>query len=170
MPEATPPAVPPELEDALREAWRANCRITRFVLDETSDAGLLCSLSKRGGRDVARQFAHIHDVRRAHLESRAKFLAEDVPKFATKGSKPKPTRAALETALDLSAERIEALLVGVLRGTPRHRGFKRGIFTTLSYFVAHEAHHRGSILLTLKEGGENLQADSRMTIWGWDQI
>ena len=160
----------PELLTALREAWLTNCRITRFVLDETSDAGLACTLSTRGGRDVARQFAHPHDIRRAQLEKRAKDLSEGLPKFAEKGKKVTPSRAELEGALDLSAARVEEFLVGVAEGAKRRRGFKRGLFTTLSYFVAHEAHHRGGILLTLKQCGENLPNASRIGIWAWDQI
>ena len=151
----------------LREAWRTNHRITRFVLDKTSDEGLLCTLSKRGGRNVARQFAHLHDVRLSHLERRAKDLSEGLPKFASKDT---PSRGDLEDALTVSADRIEEFLVGSLERQPKRTGFKKGIFTTLSYFVAHEAHHRGSILLTLKECGHAIEPNDRMAIWAWDQI
>jgi uncharacterized damage-inducible protein DinB len=44
-----------------------------------------------------------------------------------------------------------------------------GIFTTLAYFVAHEAHHRGSILLTLEQHGHMPGKEVTMGIWGWDQ-
>jgi len=65
---------------------------------------------------------------------------------------------------------IEQLLVGSFLGEPKRRGFKKGVFTTLSYFVSHEAHHRGRILLTLKVSGHTLDKDLQMKIWGWDQI
>jgi len=56
----------------------------------------------------------------------------------------------------------------VARHARLDEGFKKGIFTTLSYFIAHESHHRGSILLTLKEAGYNLDKDDRDAIWSWD--
>jgi len=40
----------------------------------------------------------------------------------------------------------------------------------LSYFIAHESHHRGSILLTLKVSGHGLDAASKMAIWDWDRL
>lgn len=158
---------PPELAAELVEAWRTNQRINLFLIERISDQGLACSLSSRGGRNVARQFAHLHNIRVAHLEGRAKALAEGVEKFEGKYS---PNRRELMAALTESGDAIESFLLGVLGGRPRHRGFKRGIFTTLSYFVAHESHHRGSILLTLKQSGHRLDNQTSYAIWAWDQI
>lgn len=61
--------------DELLEAWRTNNRINLFLIDRISDEGMRCTLSKRGGRNVARQFAHLHNVRVWHLEGRARDLA-----------------------------------------------------------------------------------------------
>ena len=62
------------LEDQLLEAWRTNHRINNFLIDHISAAGMKCSLSKRGGRNVIRQFAHVHNQRVYHLEGRARIL------------------------------------------------------------------------------------------------
>ena len=158
------------MREELLEAWRTNNRINIHLLERISDEGLACTLSTRGGRDVARQFAHLHDVRVWHLEARAKELATGLVKFGQKGSKRSPPRDELVEAMAASAAAIETFLGDVFDGKPKHRGFKRGIFTTLSYFVAHESHHRGNILLTLKQCGHSLDTDSRYAIWGWDQI
>jgi uncharacterized damage-inducible protein DinB len=155
------------MEDELREAWRTNSRINLFLLEHVSEEGLRCTLSSRGGRNVARQFAHLHNVRIYHLERRTKDLAEGLEKFTTADD---PSREELAAALNASGEAIESFMVDVLRGTPGRRGFRKGIFTTLSYFVAHESHHRGSILLTLKQSGHPVDKDARYAIWGWDQM
>ncbi len=160
----------PSMRDQLLEAWRTNCRINLYLLEHISDEGLACTLSTRGGRDVARQFAHLHDVRVWHLEARAKELAAGLPKFGKKGSKWSPPRDELIEALTASGTAIETFLGDVFDGIPKRRGFKRGIFTSLSYFVAHESHHRGNILLTIKQCGHNIDADSRYAIWAWDQV
>jgi hypothetical protein len=65
---------------------------------------------------------------------------------------------------------VESSLAGVLSGEPKRRGFKKGIFTTLSYLIAHESHHRGSILLTLKTSGHTLDKKATYAIWSWDQM
>lgn len=157
--------------EELLEAWRTNNRINLFLIDRISAAGMKCSLSKRGGRDVARQFAHLHDVRVYHLDKRAKDLAKGLVKFQSKGAATvTPKKGDLKKALTASGVAVEKLLAGVLNGEPKRRGFKKGIFATLGYFVAHESHHRGSILLTLKECGHNLDQATRYAIWDWDRI
>jgi len=151
----------------LLEAWRTNHRINLLVLKSVTDEGLGATLSRRGGRDVARQFAHMHDVRRYQLENRrAGDLAEGLRAFASKES---PSRRELVAAHEASTEAVATFLRQLVAGEENRRGFRRGIFTTLSYFVAHESHHRGSILLTLKECGHPLDKDVRYAIWDWDR-
>ena len=159
------------MQDQLVEAWRANNRINLFLLDEISAAGMKCSLSKRGGRDVGRQFAHVHDVRMYQLKKRAPDLAQGLETFQSKNTATvSPTKKKLKHALSASGSAVESFLVDVFAGKPKRRGFNRGIFTTLSYFIAHESHHRGSILLTLKECGHPLDKKAAYSIWGiWNQ-
>ena len=155
------------MQDELIEAWRTNNRINLHLIKHISRAGMKCTLSKRGGRDVAGQFAHLHNNRVWQLDKRANDLAAGLDIFPSKVS---PTKAELTRALKASEKAIEIFLVDVLNGVPKRRGFKRGIFTSLCYLVAHESHHRGNILLTLKECGENPDKAARYAIWAWDQI
>ena len=155
------------MPDDTLEAWRTNNRISLFLIDRISAPGMRCTLSKRGGRGVAGQFAHMHNNRVWHLEKRAKDLAEGLEIFPPKTH---PTKAALKKAFIASGNSIEAFLTDLAAGTPKRRGFKKGIPAALAYFVAHESHHRGTILLTLKECGHNLDQDTRYAIWGmWDK-
>jgi uncharacterized damage-inducible protein DinB len=152
--------------DDLLEAWRTNSRINLFLLDRISDEGMRCTLSSRGGRDVARQFAHMHDVRLYHLEKRAPDLMEGLTPFRSKES---PEREVVRSALVASGEAIETFLAGLAAGDGKRKGFKKGIATTLAYFVAHESHHRGSILLTLKVAGHQVDQATAYAIWDWDR-
>ena len=155
------------MADDLLEAWRTNNRINLYLLDHISDAGLACTLSRRGGRGVAGQFAHLHNVRVWHLERRAKDLAAGL---ATYPAKQTPGRDVLRAALEVSGEAVATFLEDLADGKPRRRGFKKGVATTLAYLVAHESHHRGSILLTLKMSGEMVDRTAAYAIWGWDRM
>lgn len=153
--------------EELLEAWRTNNRINLYLIDHISEEGMRSTLSKHGGRDVARQFAHLHNVRVWHLQKRAKDLAEGLVTFKTKVT---PEKQDLVEALTASGVAVEKFLAAVLAGEPKRRGFKKGIFTTLGYLIAHESHHRGSILLTLKATGHKLDQTTQYAIWGWDRM
>jgi uncharacterized damage-inducible protein DinB len=40
----------------------------------------------------------------------------------------------------------------------------------LAYFVAHESHHRGNILLMLKQCGHRIDSGASYAIWDWDKM
>ena len=88
--------------DQILEAWRTNNRINLKLIDAIGKEGMKCTLSTRGGRNVVRQFAHVHNVRIYQLEARAKDLAKGLAKFATK-DEPTKLPASSKTG---SAERM----------------------------------------------------------------
>lgn len=153
--------------EGILEAWRTNNRINLLMIERISEEGMRCTLSKRGGRDVALQFAHMHNVRVWHLERRAKDLAEGMEKFPPKVH---PEKKRLVDSLAASSALVETFITEVAGSVPRRRGFKKGLPTTLAYFIAHESHHRGSIILTLKESGHPLDKATRYGIWDWDRL
>ena len=40
----------------------------------------------------------------------------------------------------------------------------------LGYLIAHEGHHRGSILLTLKQSGHKVSTEIQFGIWDWAKL
>ena len=153
--------------DQIVEAWRTNHRINLRLIERISEAGMRCTLSTRGGRNVVRQFAHLHNVRVWHLNRRAKSLAKGARTFATYDE---PDRRALVAAMSDSARRVEDLFRLASEGAPGVRTIKRGLIPYLAYFIAHESHHRGNILLTLKQCGHPVDSTTRYAIWDWDRI
>jgi uncharacterized damage-inducible protein DinB len=153
--------------EQMLETWRTNNRINLYLIDRISDDGMKCTLSRRGGRNVVRQFAHLHNVRVWHLENKAKDLAKDIHKF---GSNEEPDKEKLKECLSASAKAIENFLERGVAGSAKCRSSKKGIIATLGYFIAHESHHRGSMLLTLKQCGHKLDQQTQYAIWNWDKM
>ena len=156
-----------EMLEQLIEAWRTNNRIHLFLIDKISPEGMKCTLSKRGGRNVVRQFAHVHNVRVWQLENRARDLAKGLHKFATKDE---PDKKTLKQSFLASGQRLETFFEECIAGAPKRRGFKKGIIVHLGYFISHESHHRGNILLTLKQSGHKLDQQTQYAFWDWDRI
>jgi uncharacterized damage-inducible protein DinB len=156
-----------EMREGILEAWRTNNRINLYLIERISEEGMACTLSKRGGRDVCRQFAHLHNNRVWHLESRAKDLAVGLSVFETED---RPDRKRLTAALEQSAAAVETFLSDLVTGEgKKRRGSKKGVAVSLAYLISHESHHRGSILLTLKECGHKLDQATSYAIWDWDR-
>ncbi len=149
------------------ETWHTNNRINLLLIDAISDDGMSCTLSKRGGRNIVRQWAHLHNVRVWHLESRARDLAKGLHKFETRDE---PERDLLKACLISSGDRVADYLTRGVTGEGKSRHFKKGIVATLGYFINHEAHHRGSILLTLKACGHPLDRNTLYTMYDWDKV
>jgi uncharacterized damage-inducible protein DinB len=151
--------------EAMLELWRRHEGINRHLLAGIPDAGLLAvTLLKTGkpsiGRNVARQFAHCVEVRLSHMRVAEKALVRDVPPLA-KGETP--SRAYLELALGASSGAVEAQLHRlVAKGELVHQAPP---LVFLGYLIAHESHHRGQMLLALKQSGAGLSDDIRWGVW-----
>ena len=153
------------LQRQLLRAWQIHEEKTRALLAGMTQAGLECTLSTRGGRTAGQQLVHVVAVRRSLLEKMRKDLLEGLPELAREQGHD---RDALRAALDASGAAIERL-IGEAPPDGEVKLFKGGLATFVAYLVAHESHHRGGIVLTLKQAGHPLAKDDVWKLWGWSK-
>lgn len=150
-------------ENQLLETWEIHNRINLYLLDSiTSEA--LKSLASSKGRNVAQQFAHIHNVRLMWLTQAApEFIAEliRIPKEEL------PSQQMLRSSIENSGLAIKRLLAKSIQSGEKVRGFKPHATAFLGYLISHESHHRGQIVLSLKQAGHPVNKKVQFGLWEW---
>ena len=141
--------------------WKRHQQILLFLLQRIPEKHLGAMPLDGKGRDVARQFAHLNRTRLGWLHFHETGARPELPKSA-KGERPK--KKELRSALQASGRKVEELLGKALRKEARVRLFGKSPVRWMGYLIAHESHHRGSILLALKQSGCKL--DEKVTVQG----
>lgn len=146
----------------LIETWHINNRIHLYLLDAVQEDHL-SSISASKGRTAGEQFAHIHNVRLMWLKASAPELMDRLTKLE-KG--PGLSKKALVDELNKSANAVASLLEKGFE-TGKIKGFKPHASAFFGYLLSHESHHRGQIMMTLKQAGHPLDKKVQFGIWEW---
>jgi len=147
--------------DQLVETWQINNRIDLYLLDAIAEEHLVDALASKG-RDVGKQFAHIHNVRLMWLKAAAPDLNEKQTKLDDN-----ITKDFLKTRLTESGLTIEELITRSVANGGKVKGFKPHVTAFVGYLLAHDAHHRSQIILALKQSGHKLEQKIGYGIWEW---
>jgi uncharacterized damage-inducible protein DinB len=152
------------MKEQLLETWQINNKMNLLLIDNISDAGMQKTLSTRGGRTIYQQLIHVHNVRMQWLEICAKDIFKNYKVIDKEASFNKKE---LRKAFEDSAKGIEELLSRSWDDGGKVKSFKKGVIPILGYFISHESHHRGNILLTLKQCGEKIPDAVKWGLWEW---
>ncbi len=156
-----------DMLEQVAETWLINNRVNLQLLRELPPEGFAATLSTRGARGVGAQLVHVLDVRRWKLEAADKALAAGLPSPKRDDGED---RDLLIDAFEQSGEAIATLIRSCDPATGKVKGFKRGIVAFVGYLIAHESHHRGHALLTLKQCKIRRPESLKMGLWGWNKL
>ena len=154
------------MKEQLIEAWRINNKMNLLFIDSVNDEGMQKTLSTRGGRTVYLQLLHVHNVRLGWME----VVAKDIFSKYKKLDKENPfDKKELRKAFEESSKAIEEFIDQSWEEGGKVKSFKKGLIPMISYFIAHEAHHRGHAILTLKQSGIKIPDTLKWALWEWDK-
>ncbi|MGO9336563.1 MAG: DinB family protein [Terracidiphilus sp.] len=156
----------PEKETALSPAeavlrsFAIHNRIHLYLLDAVAPAVWTAPPPGGKGRTLAALVSHMHKVRLMYLDvARFKNAPAELEKTAT--------IAEAKAALEASAASIREWLTPILNGNAKISGFKPDAWAFVSYLIAHEAHHRGQMLLLAKQLGHPVDQKTSFGMWEW---
>jgi uncharacterized damage-inducible protein DinB len=157
---------------ALLTAWRTNSRVTAYLVEHLPPALWDAPVPGAPRRTVRMIAGHLHNTRCTWLKTLGREHG-----IATPASVDRRTvaRRDLLSALRQSSRGIEALLeLGIAAGgsVPPStayvwRNLPLDVAHVLTYFVAHEGHHRGQIVMLARQLGHRLPSDVSAGLWHW---
>src|SRR5258706_12405801 len=163
-----------DLRDTLLAAWRTNNRVTVFLLEHLPDElweGKVPGAPRRTVRMIA---GHIHNARCMWIKTLGKEFGIKVPRSVNR-QKVEPKE--LIPALGQSSRGIISLLTpgcdrgGVIPASSSYtwRNLPLDVGHVLTYFVAHEGHHRGQIVMLARQRGYRLPVEITRGLWQWSK-
>jgi uncharacterized damage-inducible protein DinB len=145
------------------ETWDIHNRINLYLLDDIDPAHLQ-DVAASKGRTVGEQFAHVHNVRLMWLKSAAPELLDKLDKVEKENA---GDQKLLQKSLNDSSEAVKKLLKKSLETDGKIKGFKPHVAAFLGYLIAHESHHRGQIILSLKQSQHLPSKKVLFGLWEW---
>lgn len=161
------------LHESVLNAWRINAQTTIFLIERLPSDLWPRALPGAPRRTVRSIAVHLHNCRCLWMNSLAKHSGAAIPRRVARAN---ATQSEVLEALPLSADAISSLLRVALESDGRFPGVStpfiygampRDAVLFCGYALAHEAHHRGQLVVTARALGHRLSAEAINGLWQW---
>jgi len=154
--------------------WRTNCRVTRLLIENLPQTIWTAPIPGMPRRTIRMVAAHLHNARSRWIKTLGVPWGIARPPLVNLHT---VTRRSLIAALRRSDTGIEAVLrLGLDAGgevppTAAYtwRNLPLDVGHVMAYFVAHEAHHRGQLILAARQLGAQVPKKANDGLWWWQQ-
>ncbi len=158
--------------DTLIAAWRTNNRATVFLVQNLPVAVWSSQVPCIPRLTVGMIAAHIHNSRCGWIKSLGARHGIKAPQRVDLRRVRPPE---LVRALSRSSEGMVRLIkLGIAHGgrVPRAtwQNFPTDLDHFISYFAAHEGHHRGQLCMVARQLGQRLPREVANGVWQWNRL
>ena len=163
---------PPDLRVTLLAAWRTNNRVTIDLVHHLPSELWEVAVPGVPQRTIRMIAAHLHNARCRWAKTLGREHGIAAP---ARVDHHRVARRELVAALKRRGDGIEGLLelgLATEGHVPPSRGYvwrnlSLDVGHVLTYFVAHEAHHRGQIIMVARQTGHRLPRAITDGLWQW---
>jgi len=168
-------SLPSDLSASILSAWRTTNQVTSYLIEQIPP-GLWAAAVPGVPRRTIRMIAgHLHNSRCSWIRTLGREYGVTVPARVDHRT---VSRRALLAALKPSSRGIEALLrlaleAGGLLPPPKAyvwRNLPLDVGHILTYFAAHEAHHRGQIMMVARQLDQPMPRTVMGGLWQWTRL
>jgi uncharacterized damage-inducible protein DinB len=177
---ATRPAARADVATVLVEMFAANGAMNDLLLANLDPKAWRAPnpLHTRGeGRTIAAIFVHMHHCNRNWIRRTAPHL-KCSPALDPDRSTLAQTRAALKASNAVLVEMLKDVLLTPDAAARKIQKYSRGSWsqdwaagaTMFGYMFAHDAHHRGQIIMLARDLGYRLPTHAAYGVWHWEKM
>ena len=158
---------------ALLNAFNTNNRINQYLIDNIPQAAWNAKPPGGKGRSIPAIMAHMHNVRIMWLKAATRGKDKDKDKENAGGRLPlsldpaKVTPSQALRALEQSRQALSVVMSQALNDDGRIKGFRPDVAGFVGYLIAHDAHHRGQIMMLARQSGHPLPQKAMFGLWEW---
>lgn len=165
----------PDQREMLLDAWRTNNRVTTFLVEHLPKELWGATVPGAPRKTVRMIAGHIHNARCRWIKTLGSEHGIEVPRQV---NRHKVSSQELLPALRRSSRGMIDLLMlgfehgGVIPSSSLYiwRNLPLDVGHVLTYFVAHEAHHRGQIVMIARQTGHRLPLEITGGLWQWSRL
>ena len=151
------------LSPSVKEAWQANTRVNRALLEHLIP-DMVAAQTSGGGYTVAQHIAEIVATPKQWGTKLAKAKLEPLPNLYEDNDEAFIAETDLTRIREVARQTADAVLEAAETAEGKGDLPHTSLDAYLIHMMVHDAHHRGQVLLALKTSGFPLPSDDVM--WG----
>ena len=164
-----------DLDAVVLQSWRTSNAVSVWLIEGVPAKLWASDVPGIPRRSIRRIAAHLHNSRCSWIKTLGREHGIRAPEHV---DYRRVSQRTLVAALKKSSRGIEDLLrLGIEHGgvVPPSRGYvwrnlPLDVAHVLTYFVAHEAHHRGQIVMVARQLGQRLPRTVVDGLWQWARL
>ncbi len=150
--------------ESLLHSYAASARVTEYLVERLHPAVWRARVPDKKGKTIAQIISHMHNCGLVYIARTAP--SADVP---PEMDRHRVTQAAAVKLLKRKRKVILEVAGAKLGGDGRITGLPMNAAQSLSYYMVHDAHHRGQIALMARLLGHPLDPETMSGMWMWNK-